>query len=69
MIWRPKVGRRVVVRYAPPARGVLPHHGREATVRGFAARARGPKNVLVEFDGGLRMIVPRGNLFRAAEGG
>lgn len=65
MIYAPKPGQRVRLNYA---RKRLPHQGREATVRVFNGRARGPRNVLVEFDDGSWTIVPRGNV-NAEKGG
>ncbi|HUS46134.1 MAG TPA: hypothetical protein VM219_08925 [Phycisphaerae bacterium] len=62
MIWRPKPGQRVVVRYNRLARRFFPHHGREATVE-TVGDGPGPINAQVRFDDGIRVIVPRGNLF------
>ena len=63
MIWHPKRGQRVVVRYNKRAAPFLPHHGEAATVE-RVARGPGPRNAEVRFADGVRMVVPRGNLFR-----
>ncbi len=62
IVLRPKKGQRVVVRYGRFAR-YHPHDGEEATVLGAAGP--GLTNWAVRFDGGLRVVVPRGNLFPA----
>jgi len=64
MIWRPRKGQAVVVWYNRRAAPFLPHHG-EAGIVERVARGPGPRNVEVRFADGVRMIVPRGNLFRA----
>ena len=66
MIWRAKKGQSVVVRYNRRAAKFLPHHGEAATVE-RVGRGPGPRNVEVRFSDGVRMVVPRGNLFRAVE--
>jgi len=63
MICRTKPGQTVVVRYNPRAARFLPHHGEAATIE-KVAEGPGPWNVQVRFADGVRMIVPRGNLFR-----
>jgi hypothetical protein len=81
MIWRPRKGQAVVVRYNKRAARFLPHHGEAAEIV-RVARGPGPRNVEVRsarlrrgeislrgFPSGVRMIVPRENLFAAAKEG
>ena len=71
MIWRPKRGQRVEIRYRRgPMRLTMKLHGCPGTVR-RAGRGPGPINVEVLLDppaAGIWVIVPRGNLLVAAEG-
>jgi hypothetical protein len=62
MIWRPKSGDRVVLRYGKRKREGMPHD-----VRGIVTVvARGPKliNAAVHLDDGRVVVVPRGQLFK-----
>lgn len=70
MIWRPKRGQRVEIRYQRgPMRLAMKLHGCRGTVR-RAGRGPGPINAEVLLDppeAGIRVIVPRGNLVAADE--
>ena len=68
MIWQPKRGQVVIVRYNKRAAKFFSHHDEPAVV-GRVARGPGPRNAEVRFADGVRMIVPRGNLFRLEGGG
>jgi len=61
MIWRPKPGQRVLIRYRKSTAFSMPFHGVHATVE-RAANGPGPINAQVRTDTGRRTIVPRGNL-------
>lgn len=61
MIWRPKPGQRVEIRYRKTLRATTGLHGK--TGRVIAAGAgKGPINALVEIEG-RRVVIPRGHLF------
>lgn len=62
MIWKPKLGQRVEIRYAKNRAHLFPRHGCKGVVcvSGTGQRA---VNVLVRLDDGADVIVPRGNLF------
>lgn len=62
MIWKPKTGQRVEIRYAKKRAHLFPRHGCKGVVRVTGAGQRAA-NVLVRFDDGADVIVPRGNLF------
>lgn len=65
MIWTPKPGQRIQIRYAKAARAAVGHHGATGTVI-TAARGPGPRNAAIQIDGAAApIIVPRGNLFPA----
>ncbi len=66
MIWRPKPGQRVRLRYAKRYARIMPCHDRTGAVLA-AASGPGPVNALVKLDGGEAVVVPRGNLFLEAE--
>ncbi len=59
MIWHPRPGQRIELRYRPAMRGVCPH-GQRGTVE-IVASGR-IVNCQVWLDDGRRVIVPRGNL-------
>lgn len=62
MIWRPKNGQRVEIRYSAKTRHLHRYHG----ARGVVLKAgRGNKNInaLVMLDSGEEIVVPRGQLF------
>lgn len=61
MIWRPKPGQPVILRYRKTLRPLCPHHGAAGIVI-KAGKGPGPINALVDLDG-RRLVVPRGNLF------
>ena len=64
MIWRPKPGMRVELRYGRRWREcprLARLHGERGAVV-TAASGPGPVNALVSLDRGGRVIVPRGNL-------
>ncbi len=74
MIWRPRVGDRVRIRYGrrivrlfAQARLPLPYHDRTGRVIRATRPGGGPVNAQVLFDDGDSAIVPRGNLFAAEE--
>ncbi len=60
MIWQPKPGQRVLVRYRRGIAQAMPMHGEAATVLA-AGRGPGPRNVMLDI-GGRVAVVPRGNL-------
>lgn len=64
VIWRPRIGQRVVLHYSRSWRRVVPFHGAIGTVR-VAARGPGPHNIGVELGDGQMIVVPRGNLVAA----
>lgn len=61
MIWRPKPGQRVILRYRKPMRPYFPHLTTGLVLK--AANGPGPINALVELDNNTLLVVPRGNLF------
>jgi hypothetical protein len=65
MIWQPKIGQRVMIRYRKGnPKGMMKLNGCVGTVCVFA-RGPGPRNVAVLLDpagAGVKVIVPRGNL-------
>jgi len=66
MIWHPRVGQHVEIRYRPGVRGVLAHHGRCGTIS-RVARGPGPISAEVLLDTGMSVVVPRGNLVAQKE--
>lgn len=60
MIRNPRVGQRVQIWYAAARRHVAPHHGRTGTV--VVTPGGHPRNVLVDLGGGLKVVVPVGNI-------
>ena len=70
MIWNPKPGQSVELRYAKKKRSMVMYHEYIATVL-KASKGPGPKNVLVHIQtihgakdwGGVKVVVPRGQLF------
>lgn len=66
MIWHPRRGERVRIRYRRDVAGGMPFHGRTGTVEVAASTAR-QVNALVALDGGGLAVVPRGNLFREGD--
>lgn len=66
MIWRPKPGQRVKLRYNKILREVCPHHLATGTVL-IAAKGPGPISALVVLDDGTEITVPRGQLFKIRE--
>lgn len=62
VIWRPKSGDRVVLRYKKSARGFFPHNARGTVF--VAGRGPGPINAEIILEEGRRIVVPRGNLFK-----
>jgi len=65
MIFHPRPGQHVRIRYAKRSASVMPHHGAVGVVR-IVSRGPGPRNVGVEIDGRL-VVVPRGNLVAVGE--
>lgn len=64
MIFNPKPGLRVQVRYNPTLRRIMPHHGKTGTVTiGPPPPGRGPRNCIVKLDDGITIGLPIGNLF------
>lgn len=64
MIWRPKAGMRVQLRYSKAWRSVVAPGLHESTGVVIAAGAGpGPINARVQLDDGRDVGVPRGNLF------
>ena len=63
MIWRPKIGQRVQLRYRRSMREAVGLHLATGTV---ICVATGPKsiNAKIRLDTGKIVIVPRGNLFK-----
>ena len=61
MIWHPRAGQAVQLRYAPARRALTPHGARGIVT--VAAIGPGPINALVRLDDGRAFVVPRGNLF------
>lgn len=61
MIWKPKAGQRVVIRYAAKRAHLFPYHNRQGLVT-IVGTGRGPINVMVVLDGEGAVYVPRGNL-------
>ena len=61
MIRAPRPGQRVRLHYARRAAASMPHHGALGSVR-LVGRGPGPRNALVDLDGGGAVVVPRGNL-------
>jgi hypothetical protein len=65
MIWRPKKGMIVRLRYRKALRDLIGLHDRIGRIE-IAASGPGPLNSLIRFpgfDGDIRVVVPRGNLF------
>lgn len=66
MIWQPKPGQIVQVRYRKSMRIMTRLHTQEGKIITVAAGQK-QKNALVEFDRGYgevdRFVIPRGNLF------
>lgn len=66
MIWQPKPGQKVQVRYRKSMRIMTGLHTQEGTVVTVASGQK-QKNALVEFNRGYgevdRFVIPRGNLF------
>jgi len=69
MIYRPRAGQRVTLRYRAPRRKGAPSlrdwtglHLARGTVA-VAGTGGGPLNALVDLDDGRRVVVPRGQLF------
>ena len=69
MIWQPRVGQRVILRFNPRLRREAIHignlHGQHGCVR-IVATSTILKNARVELDSGESVTVPRGNLFKEA---
>ncbi len=61
MIYQPRIGQRVQLRYARQRAQFFPYHGRTGEVITVAGRG-GPVNALIKLDNGTRVVVPRGNL-------
>ena len=62
MIWRPKVGMPVDIRYRKTLKDLPHNHGRPGIVV-CPASGPGPMNTAVRLDDGQITVVPRGNLF------
>lgn len=63
MIYRPRPGQRVQLRYRPSLREYTGLHLATGTVVVAGAPGGGPINALVALDDGRRVVVPRGQLF------
>ncbi len=62
MIWRPKPGQRVILKYSPKKRQFIHHHGVIGVVV-KASKGRKMVNALVDTSKGL-MVVPGGHLYQ-----
>ena len=60
MLRNPRQGQRVQRHDAKHDRGLMPYHGRPATV--LVAGTCRPRNHLVVLEDGIRVVVPAGNL-------
>ena len=60
MIWHPRIGQQVVIRYRKAWKALMPWEGGEGVVV-CVARGPGPINAMIETERG-RVVVPRGNL-------
>ena len=63
MIWRPKIGQRVQLRYRKSMRDVIGLHLVTGTVIRVATGSKSI-NAEIRLDNGKTVIVPRGNLFK-----
>lgn len=61
MIWKPKAGQRVVIRYAKKRAQLFPYHNRVGVVV-VASSGACAVNVMVRLDDDSVVVVPRGNL-------
>lgn len=66
MIWRPRKGQSVELRYRKSVRELIPYHGCLGTIV-IVGIGPGPINSLVELTDGRKVCVPRGNLFLKEE--
>lgn len=62
MIWKPRIGEPVEIRYRKGVRNAMPLQGRSGMVV-VTPQGRGPRNVGVRIGDSVH-VVPRGNLFR-----
>lgn len=62
MIWKPKAGERVCIRYAAKRAHLFAYHNQQGIVV-VVSSGRCAVNALVRLDDGRNVIVPRGNLF------